>query len=185
MGNNTDAASNPLYNATAIGADAVVAANSSIQVGDGLVTSIGGQVGWTTFSDGRFKANVRTDEVKGLEFITALNPVTYTYDTRAYASWKEENYGVTDDKEWDSKYDIEKIRFSGFIAQDVEKVAEEAGYNFSGVDAPKNSKDTYGIRYAEFVVPLVKAVQEQQEQIAALQRALESQQQVIAALQEK
>ena len=41
------------------------------------------------------------------------------------------------------------------------------------------------LRYAEFVVPLVKAMQEQQEQIASLQSALESQQQVIAALQEK
>ncbi len=28
------------------------------------------------------------------------------------------------------------------------------------MDAPKNEKDPYGIRYAEFVVPLVKAVQE-------------------------
>jgi trimeric autotransporter adhesin len=33
-------------------------------------------------------------------------------------------------------------------------------YDFSGVDAAKNDKDMYGIRYAEFVVPLVKAVQE-------------------------
>jgi cell division septum initiation protein DivIVA len=28
------------------------------------------------------------------------------------------------------------------------------------VDAPKNNKDLYALRYAEFVVPLVKAVQE-------------------------
>ena len=33
-------------------------------------------------------------------------------------------------------------------------------YDFSGVDAAKNDKDLYGLRYAEFVVPLVKAVQE-------------------------
>jgi hypothetical protein len=31
---------------------------------------------------------------------------------------------------------------------------------FSGVEAPQNDKDHYSIRYAEFVVPLVKAVQE-------------------------
>ena len=31
---------------------------------------------------------------------------------------------------------------------------------FYGVDAPENENDPYGIRYAEFVVPLVKAVQE-------------------------
>ena len=37
-----------------------------------------------------------------------------------------------------------------------------SGVDFSGVDKPKNDTDQYGLRYAEFVVPLVKAVQEQQ-----------------------
>jgi hypothetical protein len=57
----------------------------------------------------------------------------------------------------------ETKRFSGFLAQDVEAAARSIGYDFSGVDAPKNENDLYGLRYAEFVVPLVKAVQEQQE----------------------
>jgi hypothetical protein len=69
-----------------------------------------------------------------------------------------------DSSDWESKYDIENIRFSGFIAQEVEAAAKEIGYNFSGVDAPKNEDDFYGLRYAEFVVPLVKAVQELAEQ---------------------
>lgn len=54
----------------------------------------------------------------------------------------------------------ESIVYTGFIAQDVEKTAKAAGYEFSGVDAPKNDNDLYGLRYAEFVVPLVKSVQE-------------------------
>jgi hypothetical protein len=58
---------------------------------------------------------------------------------------------------------------SGFIAQEVEQAANEVGYNFHGVDKPKNSTSHYGLRYAEFVVPMVKAIQEQQEQINALQ----------------
>ncbi|MBO73919.1 MAG: hypothetical protein CMD33_01450 [Flavobacteriales bacterium] len=37
--------------------------------------------------------------------------------------------------------------------------------NSSGVDAPQNDKDVYGIRYSDFVVPLVKAIQQQQEMI--------------------
>ncbi|MBC7776696.1 MAG: hypothetical protein H7246_14780, partial [Phycisphaerae bacterium] len=53
--------------------------------------------------------------------------------------------------------------------QEVEAAAKEVGYDFSGVDAPKNEHDVYGLRYAEFTVPLVKAVQEQQVQIEALQ----------------
>ena len=54
----------------------------------------------------------------------------------------------------------EKIMQTGFIAQEVEKSAKEIGYDFSGVDAAKNENDIYGLRYADFVVPLVKAVQE-------------------------
>ena len=65
----------------------------------------------------------------------------------------------------------------------MEQAAQEIGYNFSGVDVPKNEQDRYGLRYAEFTVPLVKAVQEQQltieyqhEEIRALKAALESSQ---------
>ncbi|MFN5325091.1 MAG: hypothetical protein ACK5C5_09250, partial [Bacteroidota bacterium] len=56
----------------------------------------------------------------------------------------------------------EKIRYSGFIAQEVEAAAKEIGYDFSGVDKPQKEGNLYGIRYAEFVVPMVKAIQEQQ-----------------------
>jgi trimeric autotransporter adhesin len=55
-----------------------------------------------------------------------------------------------------------KMLQTGFIAQEVEVAAKSVGFDFSGVDAPKNENDFYGLRYAEFVVPLVKAVQEQQ-----------------------
>jgi hypothetical protein len=59
----------------------------------------------------------------------------------------------------------EKIRYTGFIAQEVELAAQQTGYDFSGVDKPKNEQDLYGLRYSDFVVPLVKAVQEQQQLI--------------------
>ncbi len=39
----------------------------------------------------------------------------------------------------------------------------------SGVDAPKNKIDMYGLRYAEFVVPMVKAVQELNEKVEDLE----------------
>lgn len=147
-------------NSTGVGYNADPTAGNTIIVGNSSVTSIGGQVGWTTLSDKRFKTDIRNDEIKGLEFITALEPVSYTYDLEAHSTWKQENYGELDTAQWKGKNDIEQIRFSGFIAQDVEAVANEIGYSFSGVDAPKNDKDVYGLRYAEFVVPLVKAVQE-------------------------
>lgn len=49
----------------------------------------------------------------------------------------------------------------------MEKAADEAGYNFSGIIIPKNDKEHYSLSYESFVVPLVKAIQEQQLMINA------------------
>ena len=38
---------------------------------------------------------------------------------------------------------------------------------------PKNKQDLYGLRYSEFVVPLVKAMQEQQVMIETQQKIIE------------
>jgi hypothetical protein len=46
------------------------------------------------------------------------------------------------------------------VAQEVEEAAKKINYEFSGVDAPKSKDGIYGLRYAEFIVPLVKSVQE-------------------------
>lgn len=67
----------------------------------------------------------------------------------------------------------EAIKYTGFLAQDVEEAAKETGYEFSGIKKPQNDKDHYGIAYSEFVVPLVKAVQEQQKMIQEQQKMIE------------
>jgi hypothetical protein len=64
--------------------------------------------------------------------------------------------------------------YTGFMAQEVEQAAKDLGFNFSGVDKPADaSKQTYAIRYSDFVMPLVKAVQEQQKMIDDLKKELE------------
>jgi trimeric autotransporter adhesin len=150
-------------NSMALGAMAVaISGDNQVHIGDASITSIQGQVGWTTYSDARIKNNVQKD-VPGLAFIKLLTPVTYNYSVDA------EN-AITGGKasdNWDGKYDIEKIRFTGFIAQDVDKAAKSIGYDFSGVD---KSGTMMGLRYADFTVPLVKAVQEQQKMIEQLQK---------------
>jgi hypothetical protein len=123
------------------------------------VTSIGGFADWTNVSDGRFKQNV-TEDVKGLEFISMLRPVTYTLDQQAVVNFFLEHYDERDTLSWDEKYEASQEVRSGFIAQEVEAAAQAIGYDFYGVDKPKNPDDFYGLRYATFVVPLVKAVQE-------------------------
>jgi len=67
----------------------------------------------------------------------------------------------------------------------VEEAAKELGYDFSGVDAPKNDKDFYGLRYAEFVVPLVKAVQELNAENELQEQLIEEKDEVIEAIQDE
>lgn len=164
LGNNAFNTGNAFINSTALGAYTTITASNQARVGDATVTSIGGFANWTNVSDGKFKKNV-IENVPGLEFITGLRPVTYQLDMDAVAS----HHNTPDDmRQSESEAIKAAIVQSGFIAQEVEATAESLGYNFSGVDAPKSVNDHYGLRYAEFVVPLVKAVQEQQEMIEKL-----------------
>ena len=54
LGNNANCGED-LFNATAIGTFANADASNKVQIGNSEVTSIGGQVSWSTFSDGRYK----------------------------------------------------------------------------------------------------------------------------------
>jgi len=66
------------------------------------------------------------------------------------------------------------IRQSGFIAQEVVKAANETGYDFNGVFVPSNeNNENYSIAYSQFVVPLVKAVQELSKQNDQLKKEME------------
>ncbi|HXO77588.1 MAG TPA: hypothetical protein VN824_20185, partial [Puia sp.] len=72
-----------LSNATAVGFGATVNASNKVRIGNSSVTVIEGQVPYTTPSDGRYKFRVRED-VKGLDFILKLRPVTYQFDVQRF-----------------------------------------------------------------------------------------------------
>ncbi len=182
IGYSADANGANYSNSSCLGYTSQLTALNQVRLGNIAVTSIGGYAGWTNVSDGRFKSNIK-ENVPGLEFIKQLNPVTYTLGITGIDTYLHKDQPAGDKKSNAAlQEDIaarkvkEKIVYTGFVAQDVEKVAKKLGFDFSGVDAPKNDKDLYGLRYAEFVVPLVKAVQE----LAAQNDALKDQ---LAALQ--
>jgi trimeric autotransporter adhesin len=166
-----------LSNATAIGFGALADASYKVRIGNTEVTSIGGEVGWTSFSDGRYKKNIKED-VKGLSFINSLRPITYTVDINGlnahyYKGRKHDSaYTKVNASMKSSADEADKIVYNGFIAQDVEKAAQSIGYNFSGVDKPQTKDGLYGLRYADFVVPLVKGMQEQQLIIEELKKQM-------------
>ncbi len=145
-----------LTNTTALGFQASVSSSNQVRIGNESVTSIGGQVSWSTLSDGRFKRDLKED-VSGLEFVKGLRPVSYTVDKKAIRQF----IGAKDIPN-DARVETKEIprRQTGFVAQEVDALVKKSGYIFNGVDVPQNEKDPYTIRYAEFVVPLVKAVQE-------------------------
>jgi hypothetical protein len=181
LGYNAFASGTTYSNSTAIGYNSDITASNQVRIGNTSVTSIGGQVGWTTLSDRRFKTEI-TESVPGLSFITKLRPVTYRMNMDAMADY----FHIPDSLRLKES---EKLRGgmlqTGFIAQEVEAAARELGYSFSGVDVPKNEGDVYGLRYAEFVVPLVKAVQEQQVTINELEARLDQQNKILEEVQRK
>ena len=151
-----------INNAIAIGSNVIVDASNKAIIGNSSFTSIGGYADWTNFSDGRYKTNIK-ENIPGLEFINKLKPITYSLNIEAIEkklSNKNDNVELSISLK-PSELEKSKIKYTGFIAQEVQKAAESINYDFSGVDKPKDTDNSfYGLRYAEFVVPLVKAVQE-------------------------
>ena len=93
-------------------------------------------------SDKNMKKNIKKSNL-GLAFLEKLNPVSY--------SWKKGNR-----------------KHYGMIAQEVEKTLD--GEDFAGlVKGEDDGKKYYGLRYAEFIAPLIKAVQELSAKVAKLE----------------
>jgi carbonic anhydrase/acetyltransferase-like protein (isoleucine patch superfamily) len=166
VGHTSNVLSNNLTNTTMVGFSARGTASNQVRIGNNSVTSIGGFANWSNISDGRVKKNIKQN-VPGLAFINKLKPITYNLDldvSDKIIQNTPENNKIrsegTPQPALAARQAKQQIVYTGFIAQDVEKAAKELNYDFSGVDAPKNEKDLYALRYAEFVVPLVKAVQE-------------------------
>lgn len=177
-----------LSNTTAIGSSAIVDASNKVRIGNTSVTSIGGQVSWTTFSDGRYKKEVK-ENVPGLSFINSLRPVTYTVNVNGLNEYYNKGKKSLPENETIEKVDAEiqkgiieagKMVHSGFIAQEVEAAATKLNFTFSGVDKPQTKDGLYGLRYDNFVMPLVKAVQELSAENNDLKARLEKLEQMLS-----
>jgi trimeric autotransporter adhesin len=143
-------------NGTALGNGAVVTASNSIVLGNASITKIYAKVtSITAISDRRLKKDIAAlDPALGLAFIEKLKPVSYRF-----------------------KNGDETQRY-GFIAQDLEQALPAALHDTVETSQPEhglalverqNDADrTYRVAYGELTAPMVKAIQEQQQEIAAL-----------------
>jgi hypothetical protein len=161
IGANTDVNGPDYYNVIAIGQGTIATGSSVAIFGNSATVTYGGWAGWTNISDGRFKTDIK-ENVPGLAFILKLRPVTYNLQARQLDAFirNKQPSDPSDRLYQKALEDKEKITYTGFVAQEVDSAAAQLGYNFSGVDKPKNSSDYYSLRYGDFVTPLIKAVQE-------------------------
>jgi hypothetical protein len=157
-------------NGTALGSGAVLTASNRIVLGNGAITGIYAQVtAITAISDRRQKKDVRAlDADLGLDFIEKLKPVSYRFNNGD----ETERYG--------------------FIAQDLEQALpaslhdtverSEPEHGLALIERQNDNDRTYRVSYGELTAPIVKAIQQQQQQIEAarqqnadLRHALEEQ----------
>ena len=129
--------------------------NNVVRLGNTAISFAGIQVAWTLGSDHRWKSDIKKSDL-GLDFINDLRPVSY--------------YRNNDDSK--------KIEY-GFIAQEIEASLNKAGATQTGI-ITKDSKGMYGVRYNDFISPMVKAIQQlsaqnelQQKQISELKLLVE------------
>ena len=128
--------------------NSIVLGNSSISAIYAKVTSI------TAISDRRRKKDIKAlDADLGLDFIEKLKPVSYRFN------------------------DGDETERYGFIAQDLEQALPASLHDTIERSEPEhglalierqNDKDrTYRVSYGELFAPIVKSIQEQQQEITA------------------
>lgn len=187
VGQDADVMSNGLTNTIAIGAGTMVDASNKVVIGNTSVTVIGGQVDWSVLSDQRYKKNIN-NERNHLDFILGLRPVAYQLNTLKLVRENQAQRialakaNGLDTEIWKEKFQAEQqaaqqfdnIYHTGFLAQEVEQTMQKTAYkSFNGVVTPEINGGRYALRYAEFVVPLVGAVQTQQQQLEESQLNIE------------
>jgi len=122
-------------------------------------------------SDGREKTDILDSDL-GLDFIKKLRPVSY--------KWKVGENIVTEEKVTDENGETKTktivtpragVRSHyGFIAQEIEETL--GGKDFGGFLYDQEN-DKYSLRYAEFISPIIKAIQEQNLIIQELKAEIE------------
>jgi hypothetical protein len=157
--------------------------NNQVLLGNTSVTQIRASVpNLTIYSDARVKTNIHED-VHGLDFITRLRPITYQQLPEEIYRLRKAPESVLNQIDHS---EIKSRRFLGLIAQEVDQALHEIGWlDFPGIDRPKSDDELYSLRYGDFVIPLIKAVQEQQQMIDAQNQRITSYEEKITSLQKE
>lgn len=170
-------------NSTAIGYQAKVSGSNQVQLGKANTTVYAyGAV--QDRSDARDKADIRDTQL-GLDFLCSLHPVDFRWDYRDdYFDYVERDVETIDS---DGKKTVETIvevipvekdgsrkrtRYHhGLIAQEVKAILDEKRIDFGGYQDHRinGGKDILTLGYEEFIGPIIKAIQEIDARLSALE----------------
>jgi len=130
-------------------------------------------------SDANVKDEVKTLDL-GLDFINLLRPVEYKFKDYDDETSEEDTNGNTITKTIEHRYHRKHL---GFIAQEVKATLDVIERDYGvyvdpAIEGEQNAK--LGLRYTEFLAPLVKAVQELSQQNTDLQAQYDTLQQEMA-----
>lgn len=151
-----------VVDSTCIGANSSVSGSHQIQLGADTTTPYAYNA-LQVRSDERDKTDIR-DTVLGLDFINALRPVDFKWNYR-------DSYDDFDN----SSGEHTRVRYHhGLIAQDIERIINETGVDFGGYQdhTINGGCDVKSLGYAEFIAPMIKAIQELSARVSELENEL-------------
>ena len=155
---------------TGVGHSAQVTGSNQVQLGSSADT-VYAQKALVVRSDARDKLDIE-DSPLGLDFIMKLRPRKYRMNSREayFEQGKERDFTATNDG---SK--AGKRPHYGLVAQEVKEVMNDLGVDFAGYLDSKidGGEDVLSLGYAEFIAPMIKAIQQQQHMIEQLQKEIE------------
>ena len=168
IGNNADASG------SGVASEIVIAATNSVLQGGGtenirigvssdyITNNFGSNATWTHSSDIRIKKDIEDNEL-GLAFINDLRTVTFKKKAPSEYPQEFEQYDASKTE----RTKPNKVHY-GFIAQEVKEAMDKAGH--SEFTVWKENKDgMQELGEADFITPLIKAVQELTAKVEALE----------------
>ncbi len=112
-------------------------ARNQVRVGSNSITSIGGQVGWNTLSDGRFKENIKDEDYKASSSNTFIGFIAQ--EVEAAANKRSYQFiGVHRQKNEDNTYSLRNAEFTVPLVKVVQGLSNENTQLKADVAALKN-----------------------------------------------
>lgn len=157
-------------NITGVGQNSSVTGSNQLQLGNSAVNPYAFNA-LQLRSDERDKIDIENLQI-GLDFINKLRPVQYRVNFReSYIDYDEDGNPIEVENDGTR---AGKRKHLGLIAQEVKKVVDETGTDYSIYQDHKvnGGKDVLSIGYEELISPMIKAIQELSEEVKNLKQLI-------------